>query len=111
MEIIRKYPEEMDVKTQYKMTKSPEIKKMSDCVDSILEVVGFLRYTDIDKLGEVKDVLSVLTDDMEMIATTSPTFIREFDDIVEIFGPNFGALKVIGGRSKNGRNYITCTIE
>ena len=111
MEIIKKYPESMDARMQYKLTKSPEIKKMSDCVDSILEVVAFLRYTDVDKTGEIKDVLTVMTDDLEMIATTSPTFIREFDDIVEIFGPDFGTLKVVGGRSKNGRNFITCTIE
>lgn len=111
MEIIKKYPENLDAKTQYKLIRSPEIKRMSDCVDSILEVVAFLRYTDVDSTGEVKDILSVMTDDLELIATTSPTFIREFDAITEIFGDDFGTLKVVGGRSRNGRNFITCTIE
>lgn len=111
MEFIKKYPENMDAKTQYKLIRSPEIKKMSDCVDSILEVVAFVRYTDTDRTGEEKDVLSLMTDDMELIATTSPSFIREFDAITEIFGDDFGTLKVVGGRSKNGRNFITCTIE
>lgn len=111
MEIIKKYPADLDAKMQYKLVRSPEIKRMSDCVDSILEVSAFMRYTDIDNTGEIKDILSLMTADGEMIATTSPTFIKEFDAITEIFGDDFGMLKVLGGRSRNGRNFITCTIE
>ena len=112
MEVIKKFPETMDARTSYKMMKSPEVKKMSDAEDSILEVKAWLKYTDIDtKTGEVNEILTLETVDGEMFATVSDTFKREFDDIVSFFGDDVGAIRVIGGTSKAGRKFITCTVE
>lgn len=112
MEVINKFPENMDARTQYKMMKSPDVKKMSDAVDSILEVKSWITYSDVDeKTGEIKSILAIETTDGEMFGTVSPTFMREFQDITEFFGDDVGMIKVIGGKSKSGRNYITCTVE
>ena len=112
MEVIKKYPENMDPRTQYKMMKSPEVKKMSDAVDSILEVKSWILYNDIDtKTGEEKEILAVETIDGEMFGTVSSTFKNEFADITNFFGDAVGAIKVVGGKSKSGKNYITCTVE
>lgn len=112
MEVIKKFPETMDARTSYKMMKSPDVKKMSDAEDSILEVKSWLKYSDVDnKTGEVKEILTLETVDGEMFGTVSDTFKREFDDIVSYFGDNVGAIKVIGGTSKAGRKFITCTVE
>ena len=61
MEVIKKYPENMDGRSQYKLMKSPEVKKMSDAEDSILEVDAWILYSDIDqKTGEERRVCRLL---------------------------------------------------
>ena len=34
-----------------------------------------------------------------------------FKEIAEYFGADIGNIKVISGKSKNGRTYITCSVE
>ena len=112
MEVIRKFPETMDARTAYKMMKSLDVKKMSAAEDSILEVKSWVKYQDTDtKTGEVKEILTLETVDGEMFGTVSETFKREFDDIVSFFGDDVGTIKVIGGTSKSGHKFITCTVE
>ena len=112
MEVIKKFPETMDDRTSYKMMKSMEVKKMSDAEDSILEVKSWVKYSDVDnKTGELKEILTLETVDGEMFGTVSDTFKREFDDIVKFFGDDVGSIKVVGGTSKAGRKFITCTVE
>ena len=53
----------------------------------------------------------IKTIDGEMFGTISDTFKREFGDIVGFFGDDVGAIKVISGKSKAGRNFITCSVE
>lgn len=111
MEIIKKYPETMDARTAYKMMKSPDVKKMSEAESSILEVKSWLHYSDTDsKTGEIREILTIETVDGEMFGTVSETFKREFFDIVAFFGDDVGDIKVIGGTSKAGRNFITCSV-
>lgn len=112
MNVIKKFPETLTARAEYKMMKSPDVKKMSEATDSILEVSAWVMYEDEDfKTGEVKTILVVATVDGEMFGTVSQTFIREFEDIVKYFGDNVGMIKVVGGKSKAGRNYITCSVE
>ena len=109
---LRKFPADLDARTQYKMVKSPEVKKMSDADGSVLEVKAWLQYTDIDSsTGETKEVLTILTTDGEMFGTISGIFQKEFNDIVELFGEDVGAIKVFSGKSRAGRTFITCSIE
>ncbi len=112
MELIKKFPETMNDRAVYKLMKSPDVKKMSEAVDSILDVAAWINYEDTDeKTGEVKSVLVVATKDGEMFGTISNTFMREFADITKFFGDDVGEIKVIGGKSRAGRSYITCTVE
>ena len=112
MEVIKKFPETMDARTAYKMMRSPEVKKMIDAEDAILEVKSWVKYTDVDsKTGEIKEILTIETADGEMFGTVSDTFKSEFDAIVEYFGDDVGSIKVVGGTSKNDRKFITCTVE
>lgn len=112
MNVVATFPTDMDARTQYKLMKSPSVKKMADAEGSILEVAAWIAYTDIDsKTGEEHEVLTIQTVDGELFGTISATFRREFSDIVKYFGDDVGAIKVVGGKSKAGRNFITCTVE
>lgn len=111
MEVIKKFPEDMDPKTAYKLMKSPEVKKMSEAEGSILEIDRWIHYNSPDReTGEIKEVIAVATPDGELFATISNTFREEFMDMVNYFGSDLGAIKVIAGTSKAGRKYITCSI-
>lgn len=112
MEIIKQYPEDLGKRTCYKMMRSPEIKKMMDADGSILELTAWVLYSDTDEnTGDMKEVLSVMTADGELFGTISATFIKDFKEIAEYFGADIGNIKVISGKSKNGRTYITCSVE
>ena len=111
MEVIKKFPEDMDPKTAYKLMKSPEVKKMSEAEGSILEIESWVQYNSPDReTGEIKEVIAIATPDGELFATISNTFREEFTDMVNYFGPDLGAIKVIAGTSKAGWKYITCSI-
>lgn len=111
MEVIKKFPEDMDPKTAYKLMKSPEVKKMSEAEGSILEIDSWIHYNSPDReTGEIKEVVAIATPDGELFATISNTFREEFTDMVNYFGPDLGDIKVIAGTSKAGRKYITCSI-
>ena len=112
MELIKAFPAELDQRTIYKMMKSPDVQKMSDADGSILEVAAWISYTDTDsRTGEIKELLVIQTTDGEMFGTVSAVFQREFKDITKFFGDDVGAIKVISGKSKSGRNFITCSVE
>lgn len=111
MEVIKKFPEDMDPKTAYKLMKSPEVKKMSEAEGSILEIESWIHYNSPDReTEEIKEVIAIATPDGELFATISNTFREEFTDMVNYFGSDLGAIKVIAGTSKAGRKYITCSI-
>lgn len=112
MELIKAFPEELDQRTIYKMMKSPDVNKMSDAEGSVLEVAAWIVYNDVDsRTGEIREILTILTTDGEMFGTVSGVFQREFKDITTFFGDDVGAIKVFSGKSKAGRNFITCSVE
>lgn len=112
MELIKAFPAELDQRTIYKMMKSPYVNKMSDADGSILEVAAWIAYNDTDsRTGEIREILIIQTPDGEMFGTVSRVFQREFKDIAKFFGDDVGAIKVISGKSKAGRNFITCSVE
>lgn len=96
----------------YRLTKSPNTQKMSDCVGQRVEVKAWAIYEDADKkTGEVKTILAISTPEGETFGTNSATFINDFMDMWQLFesaGETVNAIDVVGGTSKAGRNFITC---
>lgn len=112
MKINAMFPADLGARDQYKMTKSPEVQKMTEAAGSVLEVAAWINYEVMDEsTGESKEIIAIMTAEGEMFATISKIFIKGFKDIVEIFGDNVGLIKVVSNTSRAGRNYITCTIE
>lgn len=111
-EVVKKFPEDMDARTEYKLIKALS-KKMSDAADSVIEVKAWIVFNDVDyNTGEQREVLTVETQDGEIFSTISSVFMREFNDIVKHFGLDVGAIRVIEGISRrSGRKYLTCTVD
>ena len=110
MEVIRKYPEDMSKRDEYKLMNSNETKKMSDAEGSVLNPKAWIVYEDVTATGESKKVVSLITEDGEIFGTISETFVNDFERIVDFFDGEVGEIKVSSGVSKAGRTFITCDI-
>lgn len=96
----------------YKLTRSPKMQKMSDIPDGAELIVSeYALYEDVNSDGEKQDILSILTSNGDIYGTNSATFQREFEVITDIFeGSSIPAITVVHGKTKNGRDFITCAI-
>lgn len=97
----------------YMLTMSPEIGKMSEVTDqSVIDIDSWVIYKDVDSNGVEQEILSIRDIYGEVCATNSPTFIREFNRMQELFDMNnekVEKIKVVKGTSKAGRQFITCS--
>ena len=110
MNILRA-TEGMTKKEIYAMSYNQGIHKMSDHANEIFQVDKMLLYED-EQDGEMVEILSILTTNGEIWATNSKTFIRDFKRIDEMFeGEDAPELFVYTGVSKNGRDFIGCSVS
>lgn len=94
----------------YLLTMSPKADSVKNHVGERIDVAAWLLFEDVDKkTGEVHQVLSVLTPENEVVCTISPTFQSDFMDMAELFHNEF-AFEIISGKSKAGREFITCAL-
>ena len=113
MEIIKK-SEGLNSADLYALTKGNDVRKMTDAKGETLDVAKFVLYKDEDVNGNQMTVLALETVDGAKYATNSKTFVRNFTDIVAIFGEGNEELPtryIIGSKmSKSNREYLTCDI-
>lgn len=110
MEII--YSNTTNTVEQYNMTMSADILKMSEFIGKEMKVAGICHYKDINSKGEEQEILS-LSDDTGVYATNSATFIEAFFRMKSLFDANsedLPTIKITSGKSKNGRDFITCVL-
>ena len=104
-----------DKKLLYKLTRSPEAMKLSTLSGQRIDVIHYAIYEDEKKPGEVTTVISFLTPEGEVFATNSESVRREFMNILDFFEDDLTAdggyipIKIIEGKSKNGRTFYSCT--
>lgn len=108
--ILATYPQDIDERTAYQLTREPNVKKMIEAAGSILNPEAFVLYEDADaKSGEIKKVLTIKCDN-EIFGTISSTFINAFMDAADYFKGTPGPIEIVTGETKNGREYVTCKI-
>ena len=94
----------------FNMTQGSEVGKLSDKVGETLKLDGWLLYVDENSTGELQQVLVVREESGELSATISATFIEQFTKLVDFMGDESYSIKIVGKRSKNNREYITCSV-
>ena len=113
MEIIKK-TNGLTSADLYMLTKGNDVRKMADAKGEIIDICKYVLYTDEDANGNPMTVLAVETVDGIKYATNSMTFVRNFCDILAIFGAGDEEPPtrfIVGsGRSKSNREYLTCDI-
>ena len=94
----------------YLLIMSPKADSVKNHVGERIDVSAWIMFEDVDrKTGEVHKVLSVLTPENEVVCTISPTFQTDFMDMAELFHNEF-SFEIISGKSKAGREFITCAL-
>lgn len=108
MEILNSN-KELSKEEIYFLTKAQDVIKMTEAVDSTVDLTAWCIYTDKDAEGKDVELFAMRTEEGESYATNSPTFIAAFRDILDVFDPEeIKKLKIMSGTSKNNRQYITC---
>lgn len=97
----------------YKATKQAD-KSVKDLADgSVLKVVGFVEFEEPNKkTGEISELLSLILEDGECVATQSTTFKDNFFDMWNLFDEDVEVLPIIkiSGETKAGRPYVSCKL-
>ena len=108
MEIIRSNIDAQDKREIYRMTKGESLKvsEMEKGVTFPVDKWAIYRETKLDTKGEEKEVtiLSVVSGGLKF-STNSATFIRSFEEIVDIMGSEPFAIILRSGTTKAGRTY------
>lgn len=114
MEIIKK-TEGLTAADLFAMTKGNDVRKMADAKGETLDIAKFIMYTDTNNDGDIITVLAIETAQGARYATNSLTFIRNFSDILSIYEETGETaptrFKVGSGKSKAGREYLTCDLD
>lgn len=94
----------------YDMFESPDRLRGADLKDEQIHIDKYCLYEEEDAKGNIVKILTVLTTEGVIFATTSAAFIRTFDRIMELAhkcNVTDVCIEVIAERSKNNREYIT----
>ena len=94
----------------FNLTQGSDIDKVSDHVGEILNIKGWILYEDENIKGEIQTVLVFMEHDGTIMATISKTFIEQFEKMSEFMGDDDYKVQIVGGTSKNGREYISCKV-
>ena len=96
----------------YRLTKSPEIAKLSTVKGQEIHIKHFIVHEDTDQNGDTAIIAAFETEEGELFASNSKTFTRDFMDILamceEAGAPMPVKIKVLEKIGKSGRAYIQC---
>lgn len=108
---IIKSTQNLTMKEKYDLTRNPETERMSNHKDEVLTIDQYMIRTEPNtQTGEEITIVSIKSGDT-IYATNSTTFVREFQSLVEMAeeaNDTIHHIKVIGGKSRNNRDYISC---
>lgn len=110
MEIIRKSDEEMTKKDIFMMTKNQKIRTVKSLENGAkINVTHWIEFSDVNSsTGEVVEILSMMDETGECFATNSKSFKEMFFDIVDIMDGEGFTIEKLGGKTKAGRDFVTC---
>lgn len=89
----------------YKLMRSDEVKKASDCVGLSGKVTDYVIYDSNDYI-----ITAWAFEDGTMVATNSATLRQEAEMMIDAFG-EIPEIKILSGTSKNGRKYVTIALK
>lgn len=113
MEILKMYPETLadDKRLMYALTRGQTVSVKNVDPAQVLTPEAFIMYMDVNAKGETNEVLAVKTKEGINFSTISRPFKEEFFIIHDLMVGEEYSIHVVKGTAKNGREYVTCTME
>lgn len=115
MEILKTNVDLNDKRALYKLTKSSGMMVQDAENGMSVDVHMWALYNDPKEArdGTMKEnrVLSIVDPAGVKYSTISPTFIREFLDIVDIMAGDPFAVILVQGTTKAGKPFVTCELD
>lgn len=111
MEIIKASNSNMTKKEIFKMTQNSSNISLKDTEDITINLSGWVLYSDTNSSGNETELLSIIDDQGLVYVTNSQTFRDSFMKMVDFCDDDpVSVIKVIHGKSKNGRNFVDCEL-
>ena len=110
LEIIRKSDDEMSKKDVFMLTKNQKIRTVKSLENGAkINVTHWIEFSDVNSsTGEKVEILSMMDETGECFATNSKSFKEMFFDIVDIMDGEYFTIEKLGGKTKSGRDFVTC---
>lgn len=97
---------------EYLMTLSGDITSVKDVADGTkIAVDGYLFFEDVKKDGEAVRIMSIITPDKKVYSAQSATFREAVTDIAACMGDEKFTIIKKSGKTKNGRDFVTATLD
>lgn len=112
MEIKKAYPAnaEHDKKLVYKLCMGRTL-NAKDMMGTTVKPTAWVLYEKEDMNGKNVEVLAIVDGNSgEAFSTISPTFKRDFSSIADLMDGEEYEISIVGGQSKAGREFVTCTM-
>lgn len=112
MEIKKAYPAniENDKKLVYKLCMGRTM-NAKDMMGTVVKPSAWVLYDKEDLNGNTVEVLAIVdANSGEAFSTISPTFKRDFSTIADLMDGEDYEISIVGGKSKAGREFVTCTM-
>lgn len=95
----------------YRLISPESFTNMREKAGEVLKVKQFSLHSEADPGGNDKMVVSILTDDNELVVSASRTFTREFERIASVYGANgIVALEVLNIETSMGNDMLSCRL-
>lgn len=109
MKILATNKKDLTKQEIYKLTKSAG-QNVKD-VEGTFEVDIWALYEETNNAGQDQTVLTILAKGGAKLSTISKTFIDSFKEIVELMEEDPFAVVIVHGKSKSGRDYVSCELD
>ena len=93
----------------YKLMSPAEYTNMRDKVGEILKIKNFSVHEEPDNYNGTKKVLSIETEEGEIVVSASRTLVMEFEKLIAIFGVNgVTEIVIIESTTGAGNDVLSC---
>lgn len=99
-----------DKKAVYKLTRAKGVNVKDLANGDKLKVDAWALYSDMSAKGNEQTVLAIVSGDCKY-HTISPTFQRDFADIVSLMDGEDFTIIITKATSKAGREFVTCELD
>lgn len=111
MEILKKKNNTDKASTLYNMLHGSSRLALKDFDGDMMELENYIVYTDTNQDGDLMTCVTLREPDGTTWTTNGPTFVRDFQTILEACescGETLDKIRIVDGKSKKGRTFRTC---